>query len=75
MMDYSNGWMHGSMGRGMWIWTLVSVLVVILLVVVINNQNKKWSRVQYLLVKRAVHPEMKTMPDILCSKTRLTWET
>lgn len=41
MMDYSNGWMHGSMGGGMWIWTVVGILVVILLVVVINNQNKK----------------------------------
>lgn len=41
MMDYANGWMNGAMGGGMWIWTVVGILVVILLVVVINNQSKK----------------------------------
>ena len=41
MMDYVNGWMHGSMGEGMWIWTVVGLLVVVLLIVVINNQSKK----------------------------------
>jgi len=29
------------MGGGMWLWTVVGVLVVILLVVVINKQFKK----------------------------------
>ena len=41
MMNYANGWMNGSMGVGMWIWTVVGVLLVVLLVVVINNQSKK----------------------------------
>lgn len=33
--------MNGSMGGGMWIWTVIAVLVVILLVVVINKVSKK----------------------------------
>ena len=42
MIDYANGWMHGSMGgEGMWIWTVVGGLAVVLLVVVIINQSKK----------------------------------
>jgi uncharacterized membrane protein len=41
MMNDANGWMNGSMGGGMWIWTVVVVLLVVLLVVVINNQSKK----------------------------------
>jgi uncharacterized membrane protein len=41
MMDYANGWMHGSMGGGMWIWSLVGVVVVIVLFVVILKQRKK----------------------------------
>lgn len=40
-MDYANGWMHGSMGGGMWIWSLVGVVVVIVLFVVILKQRKK----------------------------------
>jgi uncharacterized membrane protein len=36
MMNY-NGWMGG----GMWIWTVIGVLLVVLLVVVINNVSKK----------------------------------
>jgi hypothetical protein len=39
MMDYANGWMHGSMGGG--IETVIGVLVVVLLVIVIINQTKK----------------------------------
>lgn len=39
MMDYANGWMHGSMGDE--IWTVIGVLVVVPLVVVINNPSKK----------------------------------
>jgi hypothetical protein len=34
MMDHLGGWMGG----GMWIWTLVGVLVVALLAVAINNR-------------------------------------
>lgn len=37
MMNPTDGWMGG----GMWLWTVVGVLVVILLVVVINKQSKK----------------------------------
>ena len=37
MMNYSDGWMGG----GMWIWTVIGVLVVVLLVVAINKQSKK----------------------------------
>lgn len=39
MMDYANGWMHGSMGGG--VMPVLGVLVVVLLVVVIINQSKK----------------------------------
>ena len=37
MMNYSNGWMGG----GMWIWTVIGVLVVVLLFVVIGKLFKK----------------------------------
>jgi hypothetical protein len=37
MMNQSYGWMGG----GMWIWTVIGVLVVVLLVVVINTQSRK----------------------------------
>jgi uncharacterized membrane protein len=37
MMNYTDGWMGG----GMWIWTVIGVLVVVLLVVVISNLSKK----------------------------------
>ena len=37
MMNYSDGWMGG----GMWLWTVIGVLVVVLLVVAINKQSKK----------------------------------
>jgi hypothetical protein len=37
MMNHTYGWMGG----GMWIWTVIGVLVVVLLVVVINNLSKK----------------------------------
>ena len=36
-MHYSNGWMRG----GMWIWTVIGVLVVVLLVVLINKVSRK----------------------------------
>jgi uncharacterized membrane protein len=36
-MNQSYGWMGG----GMWIWTVVGVLVVVLLVVVLNRQSRK----------------------------------
>ena len=37
MMSYTDGWMGG----GMWIWTVIGVLVVVLLVIVINKLSKK----------------------------------
>ena len=37
MMNYSGGWMGG----GMWLWTVIGVLVVVLLIVAINKQSKK----------------------------------
>ena len=32
---------YGWMGGGMWLWTVIGVLVVVLLVVVINNLSRK----------------------------------
>jgi uncharacterized membrane protein len=32
---------HGWMGGGMWLWTVIGVLVVILLFVLINKLSKK----------------------------------
>jgi hypothetical protein len=36
-MHYTNGWMDG----GIWVWTVVGVLVVVLLAVVIGKQSKQ----------------------------------
>jgi len=36
-MHYGNGWMGG----GMWLWTLIGVLVVVLLVVLIAKVSRK----------------------------------
>jgi hypothetical protein len=41
MMNHANGWMGGWMDEGMWIWTMLGVVVVVLLVVVIGKQFKK----------------------------------
>ncbi len=38
-MNY--GGMNGWMGGGMWLWTVIGVLVVVLLVVLINKVSKK----------------------------------
>ncbi len=40
-MDHTYGWMGGWADGGMWVWTVIGVLVVILLVVVINKMSKK----------------------------------
>jgi hypothetical protein len=37
MMNHSYGWMGG----GMWVWTVIGVLVVVLLVFAINKLSKK----------------------------------
>jgi uncharacterized membrane protein len=45
-----NGWMGGTngwMGGGMWLWTVIGVLVVILLVVLINKVSSGLSRSNY----------------------------
>ena len=41
MMNHTEGWMTGMMGGGMWVWTVIGVLVVVLLVVVISKISKK----------------------------------
>jgi uncharacterized membrane protein len=41
IMNHSNGWMSGWMGGGMWVWTVLGVVVVVLLVVVIGKLAKK----------------------------------
>jgi uncharacterized membrane protein len=41
MMNQTNGWMGGWTGGGMWIWTVIGVVVVVLLVVVISKLSKK----------------------------------
>jgi len=37
MMNHTDGWMGG----GMWIWTVIGVLLVVLLVVVISKLSRK----------------------------------
>ncbi len=37
----NHGGMNGLMGGGMWLWTVIGVLVVVLLVVLINKVSKK----------------------------------
>jgi len=41
MMHQTDGWMGGWAGGGMWIWTVIGVLVMVLLVVVISKLAKK----------------------------------
>jgi uncharacterized membrane protein len=36
-MHYGNGWMGG----GMWLWTLIGVLIVVLLVVLIGKVSRR----------------------------------
>ena len=43
-MHYGNGWMggmNGWMGGGMWLWTVIGVLLVVLLVVAISRLSKQ----------------------------------
>lgn len=37
MMNQMNGWMGG----GMWLWTVIGVLVLVLLVVLVNKVTRK----------------------------------
>jgi uncharacterized membrane protein len=41
MMNHSGGWMGGWAGGGMWLWTVIGVVVVVLLVVVVGKLSKK----------------------------------
>jgi len=41
MMNQSDGWMGSWAGGGMWVWTVVGIVVVVLLAVVINKLTKK----------------------------------
>jgi hypothetical protein len=41
MMNHGNGWMSGGFGGGMWLWTIIGVLVVVLLIVLITKGSKK----------------------------------
>ena len=41
MMDHTNGWMDGWSGGGMWVWTVLGVVIVALLVAVISKLSKK----------------------------------
>jgi hypothetical protein len=41
MMDYANGWINGTMGRGMQYLPIIGLLVVVLLIVLIIKVSKK----------------------------------
>lgn len=41
MMSHTDGWMNGWSGGGMWLWTVLGLLIVALLVVVISKLSKK----------------------------------
>ena len=41
MKEQKEKWMGGWVGGGMWIWTVIGVVVVALLVVVISKLSKK----------------------------------
>ena len=40
-MNHTDGWMGGWAGGGMWLWTVIGVLVVALLVVAGTKLSKK----------------------------------
>jgi uncharacterized membrane protein len=40
-MNQTHGWMNGGMGGGMWLWTVIAVLVLVALVFMISKQSKK----------------------------------
>ena len=41
MMDQSAGHMYGWAGGGMWLWTVIGVLVLVLLLVLFNRTSRK----------------------------------
>jgi uncharacterized membrane protein len=41
MMNYGDGWMNGWLGGGMWVWTVVGLVVLVLLVVLVIKVSSK----------------------------------
>ena len=41
IMNHGDGWMGGGVGGGMWLWTVIGVVVVVLLVVAVTKLSKK----------------------------------
>ncbi len=41
MMNHTDGWMGGWAGGGMWVWTVIGVLVLVLLVAAIIKLSNK----------------------------------
>lgn len=41
MMDQSTGHMNGLFGGGMWLWTVIGVLLIVLLIFAINRFSRK----------------------------------
>jgi hypothetical protein len=40
-MNHADGWMNGWMGGGLWIWTVLGIVIVVLLAFVIGKLSKK----------------------------------
>jgi len=40
-MNHTDGWTHGWAGGGMWLWTVLGLVIVALLIVVISKLSKK----------------------------------
>ncbi len=40
-MDQSTGHMNGWLGGGMWLWTVIGLLLIVLLIVAINRFSRK----------------------------------
>jgi hypothetical protein len=41
MMNDTHGWMNGWSGGGMWVWTVIGIVLVALLVVAVSKLSKK----------------------------------
>jgi hypothetical protein len=41
MMNNTHDWMNGWSGGGLWVWTVIGIVLVALLVVVISKLSKK----------------------------------